>query len=223
MPLLLTALLGAIGTGVPAIVARRVLESGVHRYQDEEEIRRLNLSWLVPVAVLVGALVALAWRERPALAVVLVAASAVLLVLAAIDIDVRRLPDRLTYPLFLGGLAGLFVVGLIEGDLETDWVRALLGAAALGGFYFLLILIGGGGRMGLGDVKLSPSLGLLLGYLSWSHVVLGTLVGFLSAGVMALVLLVRGAGRTSHLAFGPHMVAGVLVVLALPAMGWVVS
>lgn len=216
MDLLLPALIGAAGAGVPALVAQRWLGSGAHRYEDEADIRRGALAWLVPVAVLVGALLGLAWGDRPALAVVFVLASVVLLVLTAIDIDVRRLPDRLTYPLFLGSLVGLFVVGLVEGELD-DWVRALLGAAALGGLYFLLALIGGGNRMGLGDVKLSPSVGLLLGYLSWTHVVLGTAVCILSAGVVAAVLLIRGASRKSHLAFGPHMVIGALVVLVLPA------
>ena len=75
------------------------------------------------------------------------------------------------------------------------------------------------GSMGLGDVKLAAVTGLLLGWLGWPAVVLGTVSAFLLAAVVAVVLLVRGAPRTSHLAFGPAIIAGAAVAVLRVGLG----
>lgn len=208
----------AAALGGPAAVW---LRGRRYRYAEEASIRSVSVTWVVPVAILLGALIAMAWADRIGLAAVFVVATVVLTVLAAIDVDVHRLPDKFTRPLLVGTVVALLVVALLEGDLGL-WVQAVFGGLALGLFYFLLLLIGGAG-MGMGDVKLAPSLGLLLGYLSWDHVVIGTVAAFLSAAVMAVVMLARGSGRKSYLAFGPHMAFGALVVLALPAVRVIVA
>ncbi|MGL4176582.1 MAG: hypothetical protein ACRCSN_10930, partial [Dermatophilaceae bacterium] len=56
-----------------------------------------------------------------------------------------------------------------------------------------------------------------LGPLSWAHVVVATVVAFGTAGVHGLwLVLARGANRRTHLAFGPHLVLGTLVVAGVP-------
>ena len=56
--------------------------------------------------------------------------------------------------------------------------------------------------------------GLLLGWFSVGHVVVGTMAAFLVGGVAAAALLVTGrAGRKSSMAFGPSMCAGLFVAL----------
>ena len=83
------------------------------------------------------------------------------------------------------------------------------------------LIIGGGSGMGVGDAKLAPSLGLLLGHLTWGAVLVATMATFLLGGLAALwLVLARGASRSTHLAFGPAMVAGPLGALVLPWIHW---
>src|SRR5690348_11258812 len=76
-------------------------------------------------------------------------------VAARIDLRCRRIPNRLTAPLFLCGigcsLAALGMAGVGEG---------LAGAAVAGAPFFVLWLIGGGGA---GDAKMMFAIGAWLG------------------------------------------------------------
>jgi leader peptidase (prepilin peptidase) / N-methyltransferase len=134
----------------------------------------------------------------------------VCLVLAMIDAATRLLPNRITYPAFpvVAGLLLVASVGL--GDLGRLG-RGLLAAAAVGGFFFLLALISPRG-MGLGDVKLAPTLGLALGWLSWGAVAVGVFAAFLLGGLAGLgAMLALGLSRKSLLPFGPWLVAGAML------------
>jgi leader peptidase (prepilin peptidase) / N-methyltransferase len=132
------------------------------------------------------------------------------LVLAVIDAATRLLPNRITYPAFplVAGLLLLASIGL--GDLGRLG-RGLLAAAAVGGFFLLLALVSPRG-MGLGDVKLAPTLGLALGWLSWGTVAVGVFAAFLLGGLAGLAGMVAlGLSRKSLLPFGPWLVAGALL------------
>jgi len=132
------------------------------------------------------------------------------LVLAVIDASTRLLPNRITYPAFpiLLGLLGVASLGL--GDLGR-LARGLLAAAAVGAFFLLLALISPRG-MGLGDVKLAPTLGLALGWLSWGTVAVGVFAGFLLGGLAGLAAIaLLGLTRKSLLPFGPWLVTGALL------------
>jgi leader peptidase (prepilin peptidase) / N-methyltransferase len=134
----------------------------------------------------------------------------VCLVLAVIDANTRLLPNRITYPAFplVAGL--LLVASLGLGDLGRLG-RGLVAAAAVGGFFLVLALISPRG-MGLGDVKLAPTLGLALGWLSWGTVAVGVFAAFLLGGLAGLAGIVAlGLSRKSLLPFGPWLVAGALL------------
>jgi leader peptidase (prepilin peptidase) / N-methyltransferase len=145
----------------------------------------------------------------------------VCLVLAMIDAATRLLPNRITYPAFplVAGL--LLVASLGVGDLGR-FGRGLLAATALGGFFFVLALLSPRG-MGLGDVKLAPTLGLALGWLSWGAVAVGVFAAFLLGGLAGLGgMLALGMSRKSLLPFGPWLVAGALlgVLAGGEVAGW---
>ena len=93
--------------------------------------------------------------------------------------------------------------------------RAVVGAVALGACYLVLALLGGGSGMGLGDVKLAPTLGALLAWAGWDVWLTGTVAAFLLGGAWGVVLLARGRGRQARMPFGPFMIAGALAALAL--------
>jgi leader peptidase (prepilin peptidase) / N-methyltransferase len=142
-------------------------------------------------------------------------------VLAMIDAATRLLPNRITYPAF-PVMAGLLLVASVGvGDLGRLG-RALLAAAVAGGFFFALALISPRG-MGLGDVKLAPTLGLALGWLSWGAVAVGLFAAFLLGGLAGLGgMLALGLSRKSLLPFGPWLVAGALlgVLAGGDVAGW---
>jgi leader peptidase (prepilin peptidase)/N-methyltransferase len=147
--------------------------------------------------------------------------AAITVALALIDLDVQRLPNAIVLPSYLVGAALLGLAGLLGGDWWAAG-RGLLGMAALFTFYLGLSIVYPGG-MGLGDVKLAGVLGLYLGWLGWSSLLVGTFAGFLLGGLVGLALLVtRRAGRKSALPFGPAMLAGAMLAVfaAGPIAAW---
>lgn len=157
-----------------------------------------------------------AWIS-PLLPTLLVVVSAGI-ALVFIDLDCRRLPDAIVLPLWPASVAGLMCAGAVSGDWPI--IRALGGA----GLWLLVIggiwLATGGRGMGLGDVKLAPLLGLVLGWIGWGPASVGLAAAWLVGGVTAVVLLVAGrAGRRQELPFGPFLLIGFLIgVLAGSAL-----
>jgi leader peptidase (prepilin peptidase) / N-methyltransferase len=130
-----------------------------------------------------------------------------------VDVREHRLPDWLTYPAFGGAAVLLALAATVTGEWGA-YGRAWLGALALAGGFLLLAIIRPA-DLGLGDVKLAASLGLLLGWIGWGHVVLGAFASFLLGGLCSVLLLATGrAGRRSEIPFGPFLLAGALVAVA---------
>ncbi|MGV1037546.1 MAG: prepilin peptidase [Candidatus Nanopelagicales bacterium] len=164
-----------------------------------------------PVTGLVAGLTALgigpAWA-LPAYLWIAIAGS----LLAVIDVEHHRLPDRLT----LTSIPAVGLLLLLPAVVDGSWScygRAWLGALAMFAFYFILALIYPAG-MGMGDVKLAAVLGLGLGFLGWKFVVVGLFAAFFIGALVSLVLLVlRRANRKTAIPFGPFMLAGALVAV----------
>lgn len=130
----------------------------------------------------------------------------VLVLLTAIDLDRRLLPDVIVLPT----LAVVLILQIaFYPDHTLEWVLAALGAAL---FFFIPMLVYPAG-MGMGDVKLAALLGAALG----KSVVAAIGVGLLAGGVFALVVLAReGLGaRRKAIPFGPFLALGALLVFFL--------
>ena len=68
--------------------------------------------------------------------------------------------------------------------------------------------------MGFGDVKLSFSLGVALGWLSWGSVFLGLFLGFLLGAVIGVILIAtKIKSRRDHVPFGPFLAAGTVLAI----------
>jgi leader peptidase (prepilin peptidase)/N-methyltransferase len=142
--------------------------------------------------------------------------------MAYVDLRCHLLPDRLTVPALVAGAVLLAAAAPASQDGGTSYARAWAAAGALLLFYLLLALIYPAG-LGLGDVKLAATLGLHLGWLSWSAAVVGTLAAFFIGGLVGLALLLaRRATRGTAIPFGPSMLLGALVavVWAEPIVAW---
>ena len=130
--------------------------------------------------------------------------AATLVVLSAIDVERRILPDLIVLPATLIVLAANIA---LFPDRTLEWVLASLGAAL---FLFVALLAYPSG-MGMGDVKLALLLGAGLG---WT-VGVGMMVGMLTALLASTVLFARHglSARKMAIPFGPFLAFGALVAL----------
>lgn len=134
--------------------------------------------------------------------------------LAIIDIRSHRLPNRLVASVGVTGLV-LLIAAALTGSRMDALIRALLAALVLFAAYLVLRMLSAGG-VGAGDVKLAAVIGLYLGWLGWGSVLVGTLAGFVLGGVVAAaMMLARRANRRTAIPFGPWMLAGAWVAIAL--------
>jgi leader peptidase (prepilin peptidase)/N-methyltransferase len=138
--------------------------------------------------------------------------------LAVVDWRTRYLPTRLIAPTYAALVALLLVCWLVTGDTD-DLVRAGLGWVVAGGVFLLLWLVHPRG-LGYGDVRLSGVLGLALGFLGWGELVVGVYGGFVLGGVGGgLLSLLRVVERRAF-PFGPFMLVGALVGVAVGPEVW---
>jgi leader peptidase (prepilin peptidase)/N-methyltransferase len=126
----------------------------------------------------------------------------VLVVLSAIDLTHRIVPNRIVLP-----AAGIVLVAQSVLEPSPEWALGALGAA---GFLFVAALAYPAG-MGMGDVKLALLLGAMLGRL----VGVGLMVGMVAALVPSAVLLARhgSAARKMGIPFAPFLALGALIAL----------
>lgn len=137
--------------------------------------------------------------------------STVFLMIFFIDLDFKIIPDSLTIPGIIIGLAVSFLPGM-----HLRWLGSLVGLL-VGGALFLLIAEVGDRifkkeSMGGGDIKLAAMMGAFLG---WKNIllVLG-IASFLGAVVgIALMLLARDKLSARTIPFGPYLVSAGLIAL----------
>ncbi len=127
---------------------------------------------------------------------------AVLVVLSAIDLKHRIVPNRLVLPAAL-----IVLVAQTALEPSPEWALGAVGAA---GFLFVAALAYPAG-MGMGDVKLALLLGAMLGRL----VGVGLMLGMVAALVPSVVLLARhgSAARKMGIPFAPFLALGAIVAL----------
>jgi leader peptidase (prepilin peptidase)/N-methyltransferase len=130
--------------------------------------------------------------------------------LAVYDIRWFLLPTKILRPLI--GLAILQVVGLslfYHGGLRTI-AGALFGVLVASGIFYVLFIVSKGSWIGGGDVRLGMLLGLLIGgpVMSFFLIFVASTLGT----VVALPLLLsHKLRRTSHVPFGPFLLAGAII------------
>ena len=101
-----------------------------------------------------------------------------MVVVAAIDLEHRRILNAVTYPAIALALAAVFIPGRTP-------LAYLLGGL-LGGGALLLLALASPRAMGLGDVKLGLFLGLFLGY---PLILVALFLAFVIGGLLSMMLL----------------------------------
>lgn len=204
LPLAVAALLGlGFGYASDRLAARwPAHEDGSIRARD----------WRTPLVVIVGGLAFAATMARfganPVQLAVVFPYVAVLVVLFAIDLDQRLLPNVLTYPLVVYALV-IYAVGaspFVAGVEDLAWAA---GAAAIVVVaLYLLAIPFGSGAIGEGDLKLLVSVGLFAGAANLFYTLI---VGAFGAGiVVAILVFIRRLTLKSYFPYGPFLIAGTL-------------
>lgn len=213
LPISLAVLAGALlGFGADRLAAR---------WPDHADGRVRGLDWRTAAVVIGGAaaygLLVWRWQDTVDLVVLGVYIGA-LIVLLATDLDQKLLPDLITFPLIgyalavtalglnpiLDGKAQLFVA---DGDLT-----ALAAAFLAPGLLWLTDRIFKG-SLGMGDLKLAVSLGLMFGL---SQLFIGFLVATVAfAAVVTLLLLTRRVTMKTAIPFGPALIGAGIVAAVL--------
>lgn len=133
-------------------------------------------------------------------------------VLVVVDVAEHRLPDTVMLAAFAVWWVGMIVKVASAGGRESIARAALGGAGVL--LCFLVVALLAGGALGLGDVKLSGLMGLVLGWFGWYQLVTGVLVGLVLHGLSSVIVLVSTRNPKSEVPMGPALVAGAAVGLA---------
>ena len=196
-------------------VASCALGAALHRAQLRGIARYTEAPPSRPRVALIGAAVfaavALACGPHLHLAALLWAA-AFGVPLALVDLAEHRLPRPLTYPSAAGTLL-LLGAARLAGDRTGSPLHALYGALALWAVFWLMALVLPFGR---GDATLGLTIGAVLGWYGWHTLYTGVFLGFLLAGVHGTAkLAARRAGRRDELPFGPSLLLGALLAVAL--------
>jgi leader peptidase (prepilin peptidase)/N-methyltransferase len=212
--------------GQPVLLGRSHCETCGHTLTPREMVPLLSYLLQRGHCRACGAAIAPAhaWIELAALAVAGVSALLVpggvglwltcalgwwLLTLAWIDAEHFRLPDVLTLPLVLAGLAE--AAWLAPDTLTDRAIAAFLGFTALWALRAAYRRLRAREGLGLGDAKLLAAGGAWVGVLALPYVIL---TGALLALGWALILRLRGTVLAGNLKlpFGPFLAAGIWVL-----------
>lgn len=176
--------------------------------------------WLAVDVLTVAAFMVMAARFPTLELVALLLLTASLITVSVIDLQLLRIPDRITFPTLALAVPLVFALSLYR-DSTDAFGAALVGSVS----YFLLLFVPHfiyPKGMGFGDVKLALVMGLYLGWVGWSPgyltvgpirlvlyaLILGCAVGVVFGVVAQMVTRRRGA-----FPFGPALALGCLVII----------
>ncbi len=179
--------------------------------------------WVELVTAALFAVLAAEFGDSSTLVPLLVLGAS-LVTVSVIDLQLQRIPDRITFPTLAISLP-LIVVVSVQHDVTDAIQAALIGA----GMYFLLLFVthlAYPAGMGFGDVKLALVMGLHLGWVGWTPLapvagpvrlvlyalMLGCVVGVVFGLAVQVATRKRGA-----FPFGPALAIGCLVVVLFAA------
>ncbi|MEY3020405.1 MAG: hypothetical protein RLZZ272_1389 [Actinomycetota bacterium] len=232
--LLITLPLAALGGTTAALAVGRLLV--LRDRPPPSRVARWGIGALGAGALLavgLGSDLAAGWLARPAAAVLAVALTWAVVVAAATDVLARLVPD----PLSLGTLVAVLGLLAVDAALGGDVRPALIAVAVTAAVVLVLALPAllhrartGRSALGGGDRKFVPVVLLGLAVLAPRNALEATVVAAWSAGLHAIVLVVRAGGSVAPapaasgstavpvpvagtLPFAPHVALGTLVAL----------
>jgi leader peptidase (prepilin peptidase) / N-methyltransferase len=127
------------------------------------------------------------------------------------DIKYQIIPDSMV----MAGLVGSVMWVWFSVPQDQYWIHIVSGVGSVLLFVSLWLFTKKRG-IGLGDVKLSPVLGVLLGY---PEIILALYIAFLTGAFVGVILILGGKkSLKSKIAFGPFLVLGTAVIIIFHAV-----
>ncbi len=167
------------------------------------------------------------WQLWPYLALF-----ALFVVMAITDWEHHLLVNELTKSTFVLALGSVLILGGLVGREDAIWPA--IGAGLFAGIFFLVFHLIYPPGLGLGDVKLAPSIGLFVGWLGEdvldgiSLTLNALVVGMLLGGVVGLVLRRWANGQPAErfadqpeewipgeVPLGPFLIVGAVILIAV--------
>jgi len=198
----LPAALGVLGLGW-GLASDRIAA----RWPAHEDGSVRPVDWRTPLVAVIGALALYGLATKfggVGLLVLLIYTVALVLGLAT-DLDQRLLPDVITLPLVpFAAVVNLLGLNPLVGPAELPF--AIVAAIAIPAVLLVLSIPFGEDAIGMGDIKLLVSVGLLLGP---APAVSGLVAGALLSGVVVVLLLVtRRVPLRTYIPFRPFLIVG---------------
>ncbi|MBE6961236.1 MAG: prepilin peptidase [Ruminococcaceae bacterium] len=162
--------------------------------------------------ILFQTLYALSWMQSTKLLCLVL----VLFPAAAIDMRVQRIPNKLLLAAFIARCVLLVIEFAISPAGGFAALKdGVIGAVVLGVFFLLLLLLFKN-SIGMGDVKLFAMMGLYQGLWGAVNAVFFSLMASFFQAVF--LLLTRKKTRKDTVSFGPSILIGTVIAIALAGM-----
>jgi leader peptidase (prepilin peptidase)/N-methyltransferase len=130
-----------------------------------------------------------------------------------VDLCHSRLPDALTLP--AAGVAPLLLLPLGVGAVGRGLLGGCVAVIGYGAVHLLL-----SAALGLGDVKLAASLGMVLGAASWGALFVAAALAAVGTAVVAVAgACLARLSRRAAVPHGPSMLAASWLVTVVAAVG----
>jgi leader peptidase (prepilin peptidase)/N-methyltransferase len=206
------ALIGAAG---PWVIRR--LPEPEDAPRDKRPYAQLGqVAWLWAALALLAALLmatVAAWTHEPAALPTWALVAGVGAWLAYIDARTRLLPYLVVVPTYIAALATLAICAVVSRDARLV-VDAVIASAVVYLVFRVLFWLGErffSSGLGYGDVRLGALLGLALGALGASQVIVGVYAGFVLGAVLGVGLARFGLIDPRQYAFGPYLIVGAVI------------
>jgi leader peptidase (prepilin peptidase) / N-methyltransferase len=165
-----------------------------------------TISWRYPLVELITALICLLLFLKFGLSLqflVVFIFTAVLIVIAFIDVDHKIIPDILTLP----GIAIFFLAGIFI--MNVNWLEALIGVLVGGGVLFTIAFVyetlTKREGMGGGDIKLLAMIG---GFFGWKSLIFVLLFSSCAGALVGITMMIIQKQDLKYaVPFGPFLAA----------------
>jgi len=173
-----------------------------------------KISWQYPIVEISTAILFLLMTEAKPLSPetgFLMVISCFLIVIFVYDLKHYIIPDKVIYPAIV--IALIFNFQFLISKQFLIFNSQILSAFGAAAFFVFIVLLSRGRWMGVGDIKLSFLIGLILG---WPNALIALFLAFFIGAIIGVGLVVSRRKRMkSEVPFGPFLVTGTILALFL--------